>query len=232
MDKVVVLTELRALANAVPDFDTYTPTSRLHLEWLAKGSALIAAWNPREALGFNNCAEFLATPLMRPGNVGRLMAILHRAIAALEYEVPSLPAQAFGPGAAYDFFKSFRELLGSATASIFVVDPYLDEKVFDAYISAVKPAVAVRLLGRHQAAALKPAIAAYASQSKQSVEARRSSELHDRVVFVDGRSCWVLGQSINDAAAKKPTYLAPLPQDISELKLADYEEIWSRASAI
>jgi hypothetical protein len=232
VDKVVALTELRALANAVPDFDAYTPTSRPHLEWLAKGSALVGSWNQIEGIGFNNCAEFLGAPITRPGNVGRLMAILHRAIAALEYEVPAMPAQAFGPGAIYDFFKAFRELLGSATTSVFVIDPYLDEQVFDAYITAVKPTVTVRLLARHQAAALKPAIAAFASQSKRSIEARKSAALHDRVVFVDSRSCWVLGQSIKDAAANKPTYLAPLTQDVADLKLADYEEIWNRATPI
>lgn len=228
----MALAELRALANSVPDFDAYTPTSRPHLEWLAKGSALVASWNKGEAIGFNSCAEHLATPIIRPGNVGRLMAILHRAIAALEYEVPSMPAQAFGPGAVYDFFKAFRELLGSATASILAVDPYLNEQVFDAYISAVGPSISVRLLARNQAAALKPAVSAFTAQTGRSVEVRRSSMLHDRVVFVDGRSCWVLGQSIADAAAKKPTYLAPLPQEVVDLKLADYERIWQSATPI
>jgi len=185
-----------------------------------------------EAIGFKSSSENLALSLMRDGNVGRMVTILHRAIAALELEVPTLPAQAFGPAAAYDFFKAFRELLKSATTSILVVDPYLDEQVFDAYVSAAAGNVAVRLLGKHHAAALKPAVAAFASQFKRVIEVRRSDLLHDRVVFVDADSCWVLGASIKDAAERKPTYLAPLPFDVSSLKRADYEHIWNSATPI
>lgn len=228
----MILAELRALADSVPDFDTYTPTSRIHLEWLGKGCAFISAWDRMEAIGFKSSSESLSSSLMRDTSLGRIMTILHRAIATLEIEVPSLPAQAFGPGAVYDFFKSFRELLQSAATSVFVVDPYLDEQVFDAYLSAVKSSVAVRLLSRHHAAALKPAVTAFAAQFKGRIEVRESNSLHDRIVFIDNVSCWVLGQSIKDAAAKKPTYLAPLPPDVASLKLSDYENIWNAASAI
>ena len=228
----MILGELRALASAVPEFATYSSTSRTHLEWLGKASVLITAWNKYEAISFKSAAESLALELMRDSNVGRLMSILYRGIAELELEVQSLPAQAFGPGAVYDFFKSFSELLQSATTALLVVDPFLDEQVFDAYLSVLNPSVTVRLLAREHAAALKPAVAAFITQHKRAVEVRKSKRLHDRVVFIDDRSCWVLGQSIKDAAAKKPTYLAPLPQDVAMLKKQDYEDIWNAAAPI
>jgi hypothetical protein len=65
-----------------------------------------------------------------------------------------------------------------------------------------------------------------------NVEVRTSQGIHDRVVFVDGRSCWVLGQSIKDAAKSKPTYIAPIAADATQLKLADYEKIWATAHTI
>jgi hypothetical protein len=52
--------------------------------------------------------------------------------------------------------------------------------------------------------------------------------IHDRVLFADDR-VWVIGQSIKDAAKKKPTYIIehgePLMRGI-------YEGIWQAAKVI
>jgi len=219
------------LASDVPDFSKYSSTSKPHLEWLGKASALLTVWNKYEVIGFKSAADSLSLELIRDMNVGKLMGVLHRAIADLELQVPALPTQAFGPGAVYDFQKALRDLLSSSTKSLFIIDPYLDEQIFDAYLSTVASQVSVRLLARQYAAALKPAVLAFVAQKKMSVEVRSSTATHDRVLFVDDRSCWVLGQSIKDAA-KKPTYLAPLADDAAQLKKADYEAIWSTAKPI
>ena len=52
------------------------------------------------------------------------------------------------------------------------------------------------------------------------------------MIFLDGLSAWVLGQSIKDAAASKPTYLLPLAADISALKLSHYEAVWKAANPL
>lgn len=52
--------------------------------------------------------------------------------------------------------------------------------------------------------------------------------MHDRVLFIDSR-CWVIGQSIKDAAKKKPTYIV---EHSSILMRHIYEEIWSKAPAL
>lgn len=232
MEKAIILGELRAIAATAPNFATYNSASRTHHEWLGKASALITAWDRYEAIPFNSAADGLSLELIREMKIGSLMTILYRSIASLEIEVQALPAKAFGPGAVYDFNKSFRELLQSADTQLLVIDPYLDEQVFDAYLSALKPSVAVRLLARTHSAALKPAVVAFIAQHKRMVEVRKSNRLHDRVVFIDDRSCWVLGQSINNAAANKSTYLAPLPQDVADLKKRDYEDYWNGGTPI
>ena len=55
-------------------------------------------------------------------------------------------------------------------------------------------------------------------------ELRTSQDAHDRHVLVDHRG-WVIGQSIKDAAVKKPTYIIELGSP-SALR-AFYEQIWS-----
>jgi hypothetical protein len=72
----------------------------------------------------------------------------------------------------------------------------------------------------------------FALQHKCRVEARKSNSIHDRVMFVDGAQCWVLGASTKDAATKKPTYLTPLSADVAAQKIQIYEVIWNAATAI
>lgn len=150
----------------------------------------------------------------------------------LSFTLPAQAAQAFGRSAVYDFLKTLRDLLASATQSILVVDPYLGEQVFDAYLSPVSPKVMVRLLARQYTAALKPAVAKFITQTKMAVVVRASNANHDGIVFLDDRSCWLLGQSIKDAAKSKPTYIAPLATDAAQRKKADYEQNWVAATSI
>jgi hypothetical protein len=92
--------------------------------------------------------------------------------------------------------------------------------------------VTVRLLAKNRANNLKAAITKFVAQNGLQIEARLSDVVHDRVLFIDERSCWVLGQSIKDAAKTKPTYLAPLDHDTVILKKAVYEDIWATATVI
>ena len=232
MEPVALLAELQALADDAPDFGTYSPASRSHLEWLGKAHALIARWNTLEAISFAHSADMLSVDAVRDMSVAAVVGMLHRAIASVRLQVPSHSNQAFGPGAVYDFYKALRELLASAMRSVFVVDPYLDEQVFETYLASVPQGVAVRLLTREHSTTLRPAVTKFVAQTRMSIEVRTSKALHDRVVFLDGRSCWVLGQSIKDAAKSKPTYLAPLAPDSASLKMTDYEMIWAQSLQI
>jgi hypothetical protein len=230
MDQVALLGELRALADHIPDFNSFTSTSRPHHEWLGKVHALV---NQFEAISISGQIAYLGVPgFVRDTALSIILGALHRAIADLETKALPSPNKAFGPGAVYDFFKALRDLLASARQSILAVDPYLDEQVFDAYLSVVVPGVTVRLMCGKNASGLKTAISKFVAQTKLSLEVRASSAIHDRVVFLDGCSCWVLGQSIKDAAKSKPTYLAPLDPQTAELKRSEYEKIWVSAAPI
>ena len=48
MEPRILLGELRALADSMPDFEAFKYTSRVHHEWLGKADALIRAWNASE----------------------------------------------------------------------------------------------------------------------------------------------------------------------------------------
>lgn len=199
-------------------------------DWLGVAYKLVAAWNSTEAATLKQAGDWAAGNLNRQMNAGQVLAILHRAVAALA--PPHAVEQAFGPGAKYDFFKALTELIGGAKHDLLIVDPYLDESVFDAYLSRVNPKVAVRLLTKQYAANVKAAAAAFVAQFATPISVRSSNLLHDRVIVLDGTSTWVLGSSIKDAAAQKPTYLASLPSDVASDKAAAYESIWAAATVL
>lgn len=168
----------------------------------------------------------------RDYNISQVFGTLYRAASDLELKVPTAPQQLFGPGAVYDFFKALSDVITSAKSALLIIDPYMDDQIFDAYLSKVPHGIPIRLLVGKPAASLKTGVEKYAQQYQTSIEVRRTNSIHDRLLFVDGQVCWVLGQSIKDAASTKPTYLAPLAPDLVVTKLQEYEKLWHQASAI
>ena len=76
---------------------------------------------------------------------------------------------------------------------------------------------------------LPPAATKYAPRG--NFELKTSKEVHDRHVFVDGRG-WIIGQSIKDAAKKKPTYMIEIGSSAIAAMQTIYEGIWSRATTV
>jgi hypothetical protein len=81
------------------------------------------------------------------------------------------------------------------------------------------------LLGQYH-----PAVAPFARRLESErhivVEIKKTTEIHDRVLFVDSRDAWLMGASIKDAG-KKPTYLMPLSPELGAKKLEIYNSIWN-----
>ncbi len=232
MNSAVLLAELQLMANDIPDFNLFSSSSRQHFEWLGKTHALLLRWNQTEANMFKTISDFLGSKLTREVNVVQLIGILHRALADLQLNTPSKPDQVFGPGAVYDFFKALKDVLSTAEITVMVVDPYLDDQVFDTYISGIRPSVDVKLMTTKTGDQFKPALDRYQTQHSQIIQVRKTKAIHDRVVMIDGRSCWVLGQSINNAGKSKPTYIAPLSSDTAGQKIRIYQGIWDESEPV
>lgn len=232
MEPLVLLEKLRVLLATAPPLGGRGAYGQEQFAWLGRASALISAWDRSEGIAFGVAATSLAGNMNREMNVGTIFTTIHKAIAVTEDKLPPSTGQAFGPGAAYDFFRALRGLVAAADKTVFVVDPYMDAETFDGYLSALPSGRSVRLLFARYADDVRVAAAKFSAQHGGRVEARRSEEIHDRVVFVDGSQCWVLGASIKDAALKKPTYLAPLALDVAADKAQIYDGIWNGAKSI
>ena len=63
------------------------------------------------------------------------------------------------------------------------------------------------------------------------LEVRSSADVHDRAIFLDERG-WVIGQSIKDAARKKPTYLIELNERLLTEARDVHNQIWAAATVV
>lgn len=232
MTPQVLLENLRSLLQTIPSLEGKGDYGQEQYSWLGKANAVMHEWNEIQSLSFKVAVNGLIRNLDRRGNYGVVISSIYDVIARLENALPKNDGQAFGPGAAYDFFKALNDLVSSATTQIIIVDPYLDAEVFDGYLQALNPVVSVQLLSTKYVENVRVAAQKHNAQTGVHFELRQSNDIHDRVIFVDNNQCWVLGASIKDAALKKPTYLAPLPPDIASEKRRQYEVIWAAARPI
>lgn len=232
MEPNILLAHIKALLERMPDLERYSSSSREHMMWLGQAHALISRWDMLSAMEFKSACDYLDMSMTRQINISKMLNILHRALADLEFKVPSDVEVNFGAGDVYDFFKALNKVIASAEKSLFIVDPYLDHTVFDHYLNSRREGVSVRLLVNKNAIDLLPSSQKYIEQFGNILQIKKSKSLHDRVIFVDGYACWLIGQSVKDAAKAKPTYLVPLPPDVVPAKIANYEEIWIKGNEL
>jgi hypothetical protein len=154
-------------------------------------------------------------------------SVLNSCLAELRIDLPEDDIKGvYEPGQEYEFYRDIKSLLAFASKEIFIVDPYLSVELFDVYASAIPRTVLFRLLS----AAIPPDVRALAQKyaSGGNLEFRSSPSIHDRVIFADAR-VWLCGQSLKDAAKKKPTYI--VEHDEPAMRRV-YEDLWQTASAV
>ena len=135
----------------------------------------------------------------------------------------------YDAGDEYAFYKDLKDILAGAHRDIFIVDNYLNTEFFDLYVAPIRAGVSLRILTDQVRGNLESVAKKYATSL--SVELRSSSHVHDRLIFVDQRY-WTVGQSIKDAAKKKPTYMVELSAALVPAVRKIYEDLWSKAAVV
>jgi hypothetical protein len=154
--------------------------------------------------------------------------VLKSSLAELELLLPEPHiAGAYEPGDEYRFYRDLKTIVGFAAAELFITDNYLDTQLFDVYMENVASSVSVRVMTETVSTTLRLVADKFAKRG--SFELRSSKHSHDRVVFADDR-CWVIGQSIKDAAKKKPTYIVEM--DVAVAMKGIYESIWASGTLV
>jgi len=153
---------------------------------------------------------------------------LRSTIKELELMLPEPEISgAYEPGDEYQFYRDLKTIIGFSARELFIIDNYLDTRLFDVYMENVSPAVTIRVFTNQVSSSLR--VVAEKFSKRGNFELRSSTDVHDRVVFADDR-CWVIGQSIKDAARKKPTYV--VEHSGAATMKGIYEPIWASATTI
>jgi hypothetical protein len=230
---------LGRLLAEMPDFRHDRRETLEDQKWLARTRALLteAGFN-LEAVEFDNGSHLLNSQYQIYDGVRSMRLALETALAKAELRAPVASAGSFIPaGATYSAFGAVGVVLGRAKSDLLLIDPYADEKMFD-FVTLVPAGVTARLLA--DTATVKPSLAPAAKKwaeqygSARPLEARVavSRSLHDRLIIVDEKEAYVLGQSFKDLAQRAHSSIVRADPEVAAMKVAAYRAIWAASTTI
>jgi hypothetical protein len=162
--------------------------------------------------------------------IDKFEATLMASISELEASLPEAALRgAYDAGDEYAFYQDLRDIMAQAKAEIFIVDNYLNTEFFDLYVATVKAGVTLHIMTDQLRGNVGLVAQKYANS--YPIELRSSPDVHDRHIFVDDR-CWAVGQSIKDAARKKPTYMVELSAVLVPTMREIYDDLWGKATVV
>jgi hypothetical protein len=224
----------------MPDLEAPGPIVQETNQWLGRAAALVAeAGESVDAIQLKVAAQNLNSSL-RGQNAQMIMAIVHSALAKAELSAPAAVRGAFiVAGNSFDAFATVGKVLGLASQDILFVDPYADAKLLTDYaVQAPEKGLVMRVMadqGGHKAT-LKPAAENWTKQfgPKWPLEIRLSvaGSLHDRLIVVDGKIAYDVGQSFSKLAERAHTSISRVEPEIAVEKIAAYEKLWHAAKPL
>lgn len=134
----------------------------------------------------------------------------------------------FSPGSYLDIQKNLARVLRQANNSLWICDPYMDEKIVEEISNILTSEV--RLLTMKTKALFKQRLVAAKKQfPEKTIEAKISDKSHDRYYIIDKDQVWTLGTSYNQPGAKA-TLLSKIKNKKEKQKIiSDFEAWWSLA---
>lgn len=217
-----------AKAGATPD--TY--------RWIARVLAVIEAGKLADditVIKYRVASQNLVG-VLQESNMGMILAIAHQALAKAELDAPvELQGAFIAAGNTFDAFAAVGKVLSMATADVLFVDPFANATLLTEYAVLAPDTVTVRILsGPEHKSSLRPAVERWAQQMKQPIDVRLGarSTLHDRLISIDGKTVFSVGQSFKDLATRAHTSFARMPADAGRLKIEAHELMWSSATPL
>ena len=211
--------------------------------WLGRAIAMVEeSGNSLDAIAFKLAAQGLSASTYSPGNVAafqKMTSILYHTLAVAELRAPAIAQNGFIPvGEPFTALAAVAGVISEASESILFVDPYADSNLLtDFAVQASEPITIHVLTDSHSskpgfAPAARAWVLQYGSRRPLNVRLTSPKSLHDRLIIVDSRTVWSLGQSFNALATRSPTALVRLNEETALLKIQAYDQIWSSATQL
>jgi hypothetical protein len=230
-----LLSEFEDLLRTIPPRPTLRHKTDENFAWFGRAKALIAFWDLRSSPKFDAAADtFLSDRVAYVADEAFpvVMSTIHQARNTLRMRTIGPIAAAFEKGRPYDYFEEVRKIILTAQKDLLFIDRYMEADFVSAYCTLVKAGVTIRLLTSHALSALLPAVNLLAQQSGASIEVRESQsnpKPHDRLLFVDGSTCYISSASFKDGARTSPAIFMQMV-DVFDVLHRTYEAEWQSAS--
>jgi hypothetical protein len=232
--------QLGRLVATMPDFESSAFDSAEMHQWLGRVSAVLErSGQHSDATALNVKVEMLH--ILGPKTVGAgVSQLLHRALARAELAAPATAQGMFiSAGDGFSAFAAVGKVLARATSDLLLIDAYADATILTDYVITAPERIPVRILTADKQArrlVLAPAVARWQAQfgSDRPLEVRfsPSSSLHDRLMLVDQKEAWTVGQSFNAMAERSHTSIVRADEVLAAMKVAAYEDMWQAGSLL
>jgi hypothetical protein len=126
--------------------------------------------------------------------------------------------------APYDALRDLQKLFLLARKEIDIIDPYVDDSLFNLYLEDIDPSVKIKLITKNMYKKFKDVAKRFKIQ-RPNFEVRSIEDIHDRYLIVDNK-VWIIGSSLNKAGMK-PFYIIEL-NDKKRI-LALFQKLWNNA---
>jgi len=134
------------------------------------------------------------------------------------------------PGDVYRAKKLLLKTMKRAKKSLAVVDPYLDEEIFD-YIESLDVLVDIQLITANQKPMFRQ-LYSVLKTTRPNIEAKVYHHCHDRFLVIDGSEVWHLGASINGVGKKASMINKVIDLAERNRLLSDFNAWWSNGAVI
>jgi hypothetical protein len=230
--------QLGQLVEQVPAVANSGPLPEETLRWLGRAHALVMQTHGAhsfEPIQFNGELQKLNTT-ERMWAFQNIRTMVYKALAHAEVGAPAAVQGMFLPvGSPFDALAAIGKVLQGASSYARIIDPYLDASALTDFAVLARETVPVQLLAdeAHVKPSLKPAYERWCAQygASRPAEARLAAPrtLHDRLIEVDGKTVWIVTQSLNGLAARSPGSVTRASTEVAQLKMAFYASAWSAA---
>jgi hypothetical protein len=177
--------------------------------------------------------------VLKTSNAQSLSVLLHLALANAEAKA-STPLRGMFLAAAspFDALMNIGKVLREAQQDVLIVDPYADESLLDEFSRQANVGVSIRVLsetGKFKST-LGPArdrwVEQFGTERPIQLRASKVGSLHDRLIVVDSREAWAIGQSFNQLAKRASTTILRIDTEPAGLKIAAMDSLWAEATTI
>lgn len=139
----------------------------------------------------------------------------------------------FPKGTQYDAYIEIRNILQRAKRSIDIIDPYVDNTIFQIIATIPSSNLQVHILSFNLPSDMALEKKKFISQHPDiSIEVRTTKEFHDRFIIIDGVNCYHIGASIKDAGDK--AFMISEIEDSNNISvlLKSHKDSWLKATSL